>query len=127
MLSSRSLFLKRSVACVNSHYNQSPLLLRLNDEFKNYLPKIVENSLKDKKYADFTEIKHRIAKMSEYHTLAREPIQGKLTLLAFSWLASPGDLTEQNLHQIKVLAWAIELTINAKHGAGNLAGIYCQK
>ncbi|CAH2042345.1 unnamed protein product, partial [Iphiclides podalirius] len=62
MLSSRSLFLKRSVACVNSHYNQSPLLLRLNDEFKNYLPKIVENSLKDKKYADFTEIKHRIAK-----------------------------------------------------------------
>ncbi|XP_013136960.1 PREDICTED: farnesyl pyrophosphate synthase-like [Papilio polytes] len=48
-------------------------------------------------------------KLSEYHTHARDTIQGKLTFLAFDALAEQKDLTEEKLHQVQVLAWAVEL------------------
>ncbi|XP_013163238.1 PREDICTED: farnesyl pyrophosphate synthase-like [Papilio xuthus] len=98
------LFAKVSTIC-----KQSDILTNLNNEFPYYLPKIIKTSLTKKKYADNIEIKERIKNLSEYHTLAREPIQGRLTFLAFDALAESKDLTEEKLHQVQVLAWAVEL------------------
>ncbi|KPJ02115.1 Farnesyl pyrophosphate synthase [Papilio xuthus] len=88
---------------------QSPKIKNAIESFPNYLPRIVETTLIEKKYADIKLLKERVINIAEHETLAREPIQGNLTIFAFDALADSTDLNEKKLHQIQVLAWGVEL------------------
>ncbi|XP_013171872.1 PREDICTED: farnesyl pyrophosphate synthase-like [Papilio xuthus] len=88
---------------------QSPKIKNAIESFPNYLPRIVETTLIEKKYADIKLLKERVINIAEHETLAREPIQGNLTIFAFDALTDSTDLNEKKLHQIQVLAWGVEL------------------
>ncbi|XP_013137568.1 PREDICTED: farnesyl pyrophosphate synthase 2-like [Papilio polytes] len=78
-------------------------------ELYDTFPKIMKNGLDGSKYLPATDIKDRLKKAIEYHTLERVSVQGQLTVYAFEALQQTTNITDECRHQINTLAWCVEM------------------
>ncbi|XP_068620694.1 farnesyl pyrophosphate synthase-like isoform X2 [Battus philenor] len=78
-------------------------------DFNSSLPKIVNDALSNSEFAKIPNLENRLKKLTEYHTVEREPVQGQMTLFAYEILERPENINDHTLYQASVAAWAIEL------------------
>ncbi|XP_013162679.1 PREDICTED: farnesyl pyrophosphate synthase-like [Papilio xuthus] len=105
----RSLFM-----CTRNYANQaaiqkkqSPLMKRIINEFDNYVPKVIDESLAKVTFSP--EVKDRIKKASEYYTVGRNPVQGEFMLLAFESMNQDLKITDELIHQLEVVVATVEM------------------
>ncbi|KPJ05693.1 Farnesyl pyrophosphate synthase 1 [Papilio xuthus] len=77
-------------------------------EFYDTFPKIIRNGLDASNYLPTSDIKDRLKKAIEYHTLERVSVQGQLTVYAYEALKHDS-ITDESRHQINTLAWCVEM------------------
>ncbi|XP_068620588.1 uncharacterized protein [Battus philenor] len=83
--------------------------LQKSIDFNGLLPKIVNDALSKSEFAKIPNLENRLKKLTEYHTVERDPVQGQMTLLAYEMLENPKNVNDHTIHQVVVAAWAIEL------------------
>ncbi|XP_068620491.1 uncharacterized protein [Battus philenor] len=78
-------------------------------EYQDYLPKLINNTLSNEKFAPLPEIKERIQQLTEYNIIGGKQLRGLFTLFTYETLKKPDALTKKQWEDGYKLAWAIEI------------------
>ncbi|XP_013136944.1 PREDICTED: farnesyl pyrophosphate synthase 1-like [Papilio polytes] len=84
-------------------------MMKLVNEFDNYVPKIVDESLAKATLIKSVEMKNRIKRVTEYTTMGRRPVQGEFMLFAYESFNNTKHISDEIIHQLKALLLALEM------------------
>ncbi|KPJ14724.1 Farnesyl pyrophosphate synthase 1, mitochondrial [Papilio machaon] len=97
------------ISIANFQKKQSPLMKRIINDFNNYVPKVVDESLAKMTFVKSSDMKDRIKKASEYYTVGRNPVQGEFMLFAFESMNKDLKITDELVHQLQVVVTTVEM------------------
>ncbi|XP_013137159.1 PREDICTED: farnesyl pyrophosphate synthase-like [Papilio polytes] len=82
---------------------------KILNEFDDYVPKVIDQSLARLTCIKSQVMKDRIKKAAVYYTVGRNPVQGEFMAFAFESMNKDLKLTDEVLHQLQVVATTVEM------------------